>query len=204
MKKQIFISTLKRIKIIFFSIKLIRDYYNFSKKNNYNDLIDFFHSLSDQYVYIWEQRHIGSGAFFAMNISLSTTPVEDRSILVTFNKNDTVTIQTDLHCSLQIESTTTGLDEAFKILMDIIYMYMHPELKKDEIYFGKIAKGFPIFTKGKYKTLRTGKNVLNSNGDEIKNMCPLFISPKEYIILMDEVAEEQKAVMDLLNKFFKK
>lgn len=203
MKKEIFISTLKRIKIIFHSIKLTKDYYKFSKQENYHGLLEFFHSLSDPYVYTWEQNHIGKGRFFAMNISLSTTPVEDRSILVIFNEDDTVTIQTDLNCSLQIESTTTGLDEAFERLIGLVYMYMHPELKNDEVYFGNIVKDVPFITKGTYKTLRTGEKVFNSNGNEIKNISPMFISKNEHELLTKELFEDDEYIMSILKEIFK-
>jgi len=203
MKKEIFISTLKRIKIIFHSIKLTRDYYKFSKQENYHGLLEFFHSLSDPYVYTWEENHIGKGRFFAMNISLSTTPVEDRSILVIFNENDTVTIQTDLNCSLQIQSITTGLDEAFETLINLVYMYMHPELEKNEICFGNIVKGFPFIFSNTYKTLRIGKHVLNSSGDEIKDMFPVFISTEEYTLLLNEILQEEEKFHDILTELFK-
>lgn len=203
MKKEIFISILKKIEIIFSYIKVSRDNYKFIKQKNYLPLIDFLNSFNDKNVYTWAQCYIEPGTFFAMNIKLSTANVENKSMIVIFNEDDTVTIKPDLNCSLQIEPYTDRFEDAFEMLSNLICMYMHPELKKDEIYFADTIEGFPFIPKGTYKTLRIGNNVLDSNGNKIEGKYPVFISQKEFNVLLKEIEEEEKMIEDYFTDLLK-
>ncbi len=202
MKKQIFISTLQRIKIIFSCIKLTREYYKFSKQKNYHGLLEFFHSLSDQFVFTWEQSHIEPGTFFAMNVKLSTADAENKSMVVIFYDDDTVTIKPDLNCDLQTDPFNGSLEDAFAMLTKLVCMYMHPELEENEVYLGGIFKGLPFVAEEKYKTIRFGEDSLDSDGNKINDMRPVFISPEEHDLFLNEIIEEEKMFENVLNELF--
>lgn len=123
MKKQIFISTLRKINLIFGLIKNVQDYYKDSNEKDYDELIRFLHTLSDPLVYTWEKDYMQEEAFFAMNINLSLGKNETSSILVSFLKNGMAGIEKDLNCRLQIESMVASPDNTLQHLISLIEKY---------------------------------------------------------------------------------